>query len=190
VKTWEEQRSKERAYSRRKPELSALYRIVDGCHQELETIWEEVFQSEYGALRSEVSKAFESYLNCGILAHGCARASCENKECQHSELIAFSCKTRSLCPSCAAKSSVLFAENLHENVLKPFEHRHCVFTVPKRVRPYFKFNRGLMVHLYRAAWEAWKELIIEQFPTGTPAAVVASQFAWYIAPQPPSSLGT
>jgi len=30
-----------------------------------------------------------------------------------------------------------------------------------------------MVHLYRAAWEAWKELAQEQFPTGIPAAVEA-----------------
>lgn len=30
-----------------------------------------------------------------------------------------------------------------------------------------------MAHLYRAAWESWKDLAQEQFPTGTPAAVEA-----------------
>ncbi|MFS8160413.1 MAG: hypothetical protein ACMG6E_09460, partial [Candidatus Roizmanbacteria bacterium] len=60
-----------------------------------------------------------------------------------------------------------------ENVLLPHTHRHCVFTVPKRIRPYFKFNRELMAHLYHAAWDAWKELALEQYPTGTPAAVQA-----------------
>lgn len=173
MRAWESQREQKCAYVRRKPEETPLYRIVSSGHEELQCCWEDVYQSEYGVLRSEVTKAFEAYLNCGILAHGCARASCENKECQHSELIAFSCKTRSLCPSCSAKSSVLFAENLVENVLLPYEHRHCVFTVPKRVRPYFKFNRKLMAHLYRAAWESWKELALEQYPTGIPAAVEA-----------------
>jgi hypothetical protein len=173
VKTWERERERQQLYSRRKPESTPLYQIISGVHEALAQSWEEAFESEYGALRKEVVKAFESYLSCGILAHGCARASCENNECQHSELIAFSCKTRSLCPSCAAKQSVIFAENLVENVLLPYEHRHCVFTVPKRVRAYFKFNRKLMAHLYRAAWEAWKELALEQYPTGMPAAVEA-----------------
>jgi Putative transposase/Transposase zinc-binding domain len=173
VKTWERERERQQLYSRRKPESTPLYQIISSGHEVLAQSWEDAFQSEYGVLRKEVVKAFESYLNCGILAHGCARASCENKECQHSELIAFSCKTRSLCPSCAAKQSVIFAENLVENVLLPYDHRHCVFTVPKRVRPYFKFNRELMAHLYRTAWESWKELALEQYPTGIPAAVEA-----------------
>ena len=30
-----------------------------------------------------------------------------------------------------------------------------------------------MEQLYRAAWESWKELAIEQYPIGTPAAVQA-----------------
>ena len=58
-------------------------------------------------------------------------------------------------------------------MLKLHEHQHCVFTLPKRVRPFFKFRRDLHGHLYRAAWESWKELILEQCPTGTPAAVLA-----------------
>jgi hypothetical protein len=40
------------------------------------------------------------------------------------ELIAFSCKTRSPCPSCAVKRSVIFAENLAENVLLLAFHPH------------------------------------------------------------------
>lgn len=68
---------------------------------------------------------------------------------------------------------MLFAENLVEKVLKPHEHRHCVFTLPKRVRPFFKFRRDLHGRVYHAAWESWKELILEQCPTGTPAAVLA-----------------
>ena len=132
-----------------------------------------LFQHKYGALRHEVLEAFDAYLNCGILAHGCARAHCENPECRHSELIPFSCKRRGICPSCDAKRGAVFAENLVENILLPFPHQHLVFTIPKRIRPFFKFNHDLTQHLYDAAWNSWKELILEQCPTGTPAAVDA-----------------
>jgi len=155
------------------PETTPLSCIVSSCHEELKRVWEDVFQHQYGVLRDEVTESFERYLECGILAHGCARVRCENPECNRSELIAFSCKTRNLCPSCGAKRAVLFAENLVENVLKPHEHRHCVFTLSKRVRPFFKFRRDLHGWVYHAAWESWKELILEQCPTGTPAAVSA-----------------
>lgn len=94
-----------------------------------------------------------AFINCSILLHGCARAYCEN--CKHSELIAFSCKRRGLCPSCDAKRGLIFAENLHENVLGPHRVRHLVFSLPKRLRVYFKYDRELTKLLYRAAWEAW-----------------------------------
>jgi hypothetical protein len=130
--------------------------------EELEWSWEEQFQSEYGVLRDEVPKALDAYLNCGILLHGCARAECEG--CNHSELIAFSCKRRNLCPSCDAKRAHLFAEHLHENVLLPHELSHQVYTIPKRLRPYFKFNRKLLGKLYTAAKNAWNDTIEDAFP--------------------------
>ncbi len=171
--TWEKRKKDTRQYSRRAPEKTPLYRIIGSGHEELQRVWEELFQHNYGALRDEVVESFERYLECGILAHGCARARCENKVCNHSELIAFSCKCRGICPSCDAKRAVIFAENLVENVLLPFDHQHCTFTVPKRIRPFFKFNRKLLGRLHNAAWGSWKELIFEQCPTGTPAAVQA-----------------
>jgi len=149
-----------------------LYRLVYQYRDELEWCWEERFQSEYGALRDEVLAAFDAYLNCGILLHGCARAECE--KCDHSELIAFSCKRRNLCPSCDAKRALVFGEHLHENVLLPYEHSHQVYTIPKRLRPYFKFNRKLLGKLYTAAKLAWNDLIVDAFPSDwTTGAVMA-----------------
>jgi hypothetical protein len=46
-----------------------------------------------------VEAAFREYLKCGILAHGFVRLSCAN--CHHDFMVAFSCKGRDLCPSCA-----------------------------------------------------------------------------------------
>jgi hypothetical protein len=169
--TWERSKEKRLHYVRRRAEETPLYRVIFHYRDEFERRWEELFQERYGALRREVLDAFDSYLNCGILLHGCARAYC--KKCKHSELIAFSCKRRGLCPSCDAKRALIFAEHLHENVLKPHPHRHLVFSIPKRLRVYFKYDRALTKLLYRAAWEAWSELVSELCPEGKTGAVMA-----------------
>lgn len=148
--------------ARRRPEESALYRIVYNYHEELSYVWGDRFQSEYGVYRDEVCEAFLDYLDCGVLIHGCALAECES--CNHSELIAFSCKRRGLCPSCDAKRAVIFAEHLYHHVLEPVSASHVVFTIPKRLRVFFKYNRKLTHHLYRAAWNSWNELIEDALP--------------------------
>lgn len=160
--TWDNSKKQLAQRTRRRPEETVLYRLVYEYRDELEWCWEDRFQPEYGALRDEVLAAFDAYLNCGILLHGCARVECE--KCDHSELIAFSCKRRNLCPSCDAKRALLFGEHLHENVLQPFDHSHQVFTIPKRLRPYFKFNRKLLRKLYTAAKCAWNDVIEDAFP--------------------------
>jgi len=161
--TWGFSKKRLAARTRRRPEETVLYRVVYQCRDKLEWRWDERFQHEYGALRDEVLAAFDAYLNCGILLHGCARAECE--KCDHSELIAFSCKRRNLCPSCDAKRAHIFGEHLHENVLLPHEHSHQVYTLPKRLRPYFKFNRKLLGKLYTAAKCAWNDLVEDAFPS-------------------------
>lgn len=118
----------------------------------------------------EVIKALDDFLSCGILRHGCALACCES--CTHSELIAFSCKRRTICPSCDAKRSHIFAEHLHENILLKHPHEHAVFTIPIRLRAYFIYDRGLFSQLYHAAWSTWNEYITAILP-GNTAAVMA-----------------
>ena len=107
----------------------------------MEWEWELRFEHEYGYLRPEAVKAYEQYLRCGILRYGCARLACTAPGCPGAGVLAYSCKRRLICPSCAAKRAVLFAEHLHENVLGEVPIRHMIFSVPKRLRPYFKYNR-------------------------------------------------
>ena len=171
--SWQSRAQKIKRYSARRPEESALYRLVYYHREQLEYSWDEQFSERYGVLRDEVLNSFDRYLNCGILRHGCALACCENEQCAHSMLIAFSCKRRGICPSCQAKRAVLFAENLHENVLFSHPHRHLVFSLPKRLRIYFKFDRRFFSLLYRAAWEAWSEWVDGVLPGAKPAAVLA-----------------
>ena len=170
---WEREKKRLQTYTRRCLEFTPLYQIISAGHEKLEQCWELLFEHKYGALRHEVPQAFNTFLECGVLVYGCAHAECTNAECGHAEAIAFSCKRRCLCPSCGAKRAVIFAENLEHEVLLKLEHQHAVLTVPKRIRPFFKFRRELLGHLYRAAWEAWQECIADECPDGKTGAVMA-----------------
>ena len=165
--SWSAYKQKERGYYRRQAEDTPLYRLIYHHRDELEHRWESRFEQNHGFLRKSVLEAFDQYLNCGIILHGCARLHCES--CKHSELLAFSCKRRGLYPSCDAKRALLFAEHLEHEVLLPHPHRHLVFTIPKRLRVYFKFNRKLHSLLYASAWHAWNRYVREKLPCSTGA---------------------
>jgi hypothetical protein len=153
---WEKVKEKCQHYRRRQPESGELYKLVSQYQDPLLQSWEMQYQAEYGCLRDEVSKVLQCYLNCGLLEHGAARVYCD--ECKYSMLVAYSCKKRGVCPSCSAKRAVIFAEHIYDEVLEQqIPHRHIVFSTPKRLRPYFKYNRKLSGILFRAAWQSIKE---------------------------------
>jgi hypothetical protein len=82
-----------------------------------------------------------------------------SRVCAGEYLLAFSCKTRELCPSCAAKRSAATAVLLAEEVLEEVGHAQWVFVTPKMLRPYFLHHRELLGGLARAAWETVRELM-------------------------------
>lgn len=90
------------------------------------------------------------YLDCGDLHCGFARVRCEH--CGHEYLLAFSCKRRHFCPSCHQKRVIEYGEWLLTDVLKKVPHRHWVFSIPKRLRIYFMFDRTLLGKLGTCAW--------------------------------------
>jgi hypothetical protein len=149
-RTWKKAKAELQHYRRREPQKSTLYKLIYHARDELPRVWEERFQTTYGFLRDEVLATFDEYLNCGILEHGAARDYCDT--CNHSLLVAFSCKKRGVCPSCGAKRAVKFAEHLYEEVLEDVPYRHIVFTIPKRLRIYFRYDRKLNDILFSAAW--------------------------------------
>ena len=171
--TWASEKAVVQHYRRRSPERSELYRVVYHARDELERVWEPRFQAEYGGFRRAVGQTLDSYLNCGLLIHGAARVYCTG--CQHSQLVAFSCKKRGVCPSCASKRAVKFAEHLYDEVLESVPHRHVVFSVPKRLRSYFRYDRVLGSLLFQAAWSSLKEGV--GIETGNPGLVLTLQTA-------------
>ncbi len=83
---WESSRERVRNYEPRRPDESELHRLIYLYHEELALRWDELFRESHGVLRDQVVEAFERYLQCGDLRHGCARAWCE--KCNHSILVA------------------------------------------------------------------------------------------------------
>jgi hypothetical protein len=67
----------------------------------------------------------------------------------------------------------MFGEKLHNEVLANVPHQHVVFTIPKRIRPYFLRDRTLLGILFRGAWKALKSLLGSSQIKTVPGAVMA-----------------
>ena len=130
-------------YRPRRPRASLLYRLIHDHFQEFTTVYDERFQRRWGSWRPVVAEVVEKFLACGILKHGFARVRCG--ACKHELLLAFSCKCRYCCPSCHAKRLALWGLWLEETILADVPHRQVVLTVPKRLRPYFLYDRSRLV---------------------------------------------
>ena len=101
----------------------------------LERVHEERFEPTHGPLRAVARRAVGRLLDCGLLEHGFARVRCP--ECRAEFLVAFRCKGRPFCPSCHARRLAEWSLWLDEQLLARVPHRQVVFTIPKRVRPFF-----------------------------------------------------
>jgi len=144
-------------YRARNPRVTPLYHLFDVHFDEVRGQWEERYERRYGFWRSFVDEQVLRYLDCGLFENGFARIRCP--ECAEEVLLAFSCKTRELCPSCAAKRSAATAELLAEEVLEEVGHAQWVFVIPKMLRPHFLHHRELLGGLARAAWKTVLELM-------------------------------
>ena len=68
--------------------------------------------------------------------------------------VPFSCQQRCLCPSCHQKRSLLAGDTIAHTICAAVPHRQLVFTIPKRLRVYFRHDRALLGQLARVAWES------------------------------------
>ena len=137
--------------------IGAVYRLFETHFDEVRGQWEERFERRCGFWRGFVDEQVRRYLDCGLFENGFARIRCP--ECAQEYLLAFSCKTRELCPSCAAKRSAATAALLAEEVFTEVGHAQWVFVMPKMLRPYFLHHRALLGGLAQAAWETVLELM-------------------------------
>jgi hypothetical protein len=148
-----------------------LYRALAHSFERFLQVYEERFQHSHGYPRGCVEPAIHRYLDCGIFDQGVARVRCP--ECRHEFLVAFSCKLRGLCPSCHQKRELLWADWAEQELLEDVPHRQVVFTIPKRLRIFFRYDRKLLGELSACAWRALKLYFTASFDSAgvTPGAI-------------------
>lgn len=131
------------SYSRRKPEETPLYKIIQA---ELETFLSDR-QAEGRPLPQYVLDEFEAYTKCGILQHGFLRLQCQ--DCQQEKIVAFSCKKRGFCPSCCAKRMVEASAHLVDHVLPLVPYRQFVLSFPIPLRYWLNANKKLFAKIHK-----------------------------------------
>ena len=125
------------AYVPRDPRQTILYQVVA---EHLETFLATLAADPTATgLPAYVVEEFYAYLQCGILAHGFVRLGCDT--CPHQMLLAFSCKTRGFCPSCAGRRMAQQAAHLVEEVIPWVPTRQWVVSVPIPLRDWMAPSR-------------------------------------------------
>jgi hypothetical protein len=127
------------AYQPRDPSHTVLYQVIaDHLETFLATI--DADPTAKGLPRY-VREEFYAYLQCGILAHGFVRLGCDT--CSHKMLLAFSCKRRGFCPSCAGRRMAQLAAHLVEQVIPWVPTRQWVISVPIPLRYWMASSKDL-----------------------------------------------
>ena len=162
-------------YKTREPRESQYYQCVRDHFEEFERVWDDKYQRNFGVWRPFVTNVIYKYLDCGDLQFGFARVKCN--DCHHEYLVPFSCKCRHFCPSCHQKRVIEFGEYLFSEVLKQVPHRQWVFSIPKRLRLYFLYDRKLLPKLSKCIWKILSSYLQKSVTVEnpTPGAVFALQ---------------
>jgi hypothetical protein len=129
-------------YRQRHPEHTVFYRVFFYYFERFLQEYEHRFEKEYGYFRPVIQDVVEKYLDCGNPMCGFARIRCP--DCGEERLLMFSCKTRGFCPSCHAKRREEWGEWMREELLLDVPHRQVVFTIPKMLRLFFRYERKLL----------------------------------------------
>lgn len=136
-------------YRPRRPTESVLYRAI--C-EHLETFLAHARESYERPLPHYVEQELRGYLRCGVFAHGFVRCHCDT--CGHDLLVAFSCKGRGICPSCAGRRMSNTAAHLVDRVLPAVPVRQWVLSLPFELRALAAFKADVLSALVRIFIEA------------------------------------
>ena len=130
--------------------------MLDRYFDAFARVYDDRYQERYGFWRPVIQRTVQKFLACGDLHEGFARVRCPH--CRYEFFVAFSCRRRCLCPSCHQKRALLVAEHIAREVCQAVPHRHFVFTIPKRLRIFFRFDRRLLGELPRLAGQTVLEV--------------------------------
>ena len=137
-------------------EKNVIKEILQDHFNAFEENYETKYSDKYGKYRIiRIKETVERFIECGDYSKGIARIKCTNSHCKYEYFRPFAacaeiaCKSWYLCPSCNQKRLLLFSEHLSENVLLNLPHRQFLFTLPKLLRVYFKYDRNFFEDVSR-----------------------------------------
>ena len=125
-------------YHPRRPEESILYHVVA---ENIESFLAR--QRERGhTVPRFVEHDLRSFLDCGILERGFLRVHCD--ACGKDRVVAFSCKSRSFCPSCYSRRMAETAAHLVDHVFPEVPVRQWVPSVLFSLRYRLAYDSSLV----------------------------------------------
>jgi hypothetical protein len=171
------------SYRARRPEQTVLHQTLSAHFGEF-----RARADEQGGLPKFVVRELEAYLRCGLLAYGCVLLAC--RACGHSQLVAFSCKRRGICPSCCGRRMSDAALHLVERVLPAVPIRQWVCSLPCQLRALLGYDPQLC----SAVAAFMKELSCSYRPmrlleiATTPKSIARALYRAGLGPQPPPTV--
>ncbi len=131
-------------YEPRDPSRTVLYQVIA---EHLETFLASLHDDpDAKGLTAYVEREFYDYLQCGILAYGFLRLGCDT--CPKETLLAFSCKRRGFCASCAGRRMAQTAAHLVQDVIPWVPTRQWVVSVPMPLRYWTAPSRDLTAQVH------------------------------------------
>ena len=169
-------------YRRRRPEHTVLYQVVQS-HLESWLAHHREAEPDDDPIPWYVERDYRRYLDCGLLCRGFGRARCS--ACGQDFLLAFSCSTRGVCPSCTTRHMAETAAHLVDHVfpqvpvaapahpalaalMHPCMSRQWVLSLPKRLR-YFVHRDAELAGRVLNVWLRALESRLRQCSSGAPA---------------------
>jgi Putative transposase/Transposase zinc-binding domain len=110
----------------------------------LETFLTHARENYARPLPAYVEQELRAYLRCGVFGYGFTRCHCD--ACGHDVLVAFSCKGRGLCPSCAGRRMANTGAHLVDRVVPV---RQLVLSIPYELRMLAAFKPDALTALSR-----------------------------------------
>ena len=145
-------------YERRRPEQTLRYRLV---REHYETFASEIERAAGGAgLPQFVKDEFDAYLDCGILACGFLRLTCEG--CARDTRVAFSCKRRGIAPPAAQEEWPRPQPIWWITFCTQVPVRQWVLSFPIPLRSLFAVHPELITHVLRILHRAINSHLIKQ----------------------------
>jgi len=116
------------------------------------TILQDVFRNHYEEMiyvlhpRHSVVDNVDRMLKCGDPSYGGTMYGCTH--CDHLKFVPFRCHSR-FCPTCGNMYSIHRTTSMSSKLIQ-CTHRHCVFTIPDELWPFFLEDRSLLNCLFSA----------------------------------------